>query len=316
MVAAPLALLAQESLEPPRLELTVSPREAEIGDWLSVTLTVDYPAQTRFEPAAIGPQLGPFSVEEGSWSEVLESEAGVRWVWAGRLAAYRTGELVLPTISLSAIGPGGEILLSSEPVTVTLRSVLDDRELEQGDAELADLKPPASVPAQYGPLWTALAVLASLLAGAGLLWWLHRRYGSRLAAVAVPEDPFHRTPPHVWIYAELQQLLERSLPEQGRIDLFYGELSRLLKRYLSGRFRVELMEHTSDEAPVLLRQAGATDDAILRVQSLLGECDRVKFARLLPEAAAWRTAVEQVYRIVDTTKPLESVSDEARKGAA
>ena len=51
--------------------------------------------------------------------------------------------------------------------------------------------------------------LALLLGGAGLLWWLQRRYGNRLTAVEAPEDPFHRMPPHVWVYRELQRLLDR-----------------------------------------------------------------------------------------------------------
>jgi hypothetical protein len=160
-------------------------------------------------------------------------------------------------------------------------------------------------------LWTALVVVAALLLGAAVLWWLHRRYGSRLAAVTAPDDPFHRTPPHVWVYAELQRLLDRRLPEQNRIEQFYGELSWILKRYLTGRYRVELMECTSSEVPAELRRAGAAEAAIDEVRRLLADCDGVKFARQMPVSNAWRDAVERVYRIVDTTKPAE-----VAKGAA
>ena len=46
------------------------------------------------------------------------------------------------------------------------------------------------------------------------------------------------------------------------MDHFYSELSRILKRYLSGRFRVPLMEETTEEVPPRLVEAGAPEGAI------------------------------------------------------
>jgi hypothetical protein len=298
------------------MEVSVTPVEAAVGDRLKMVVTVDLPQGISLDPTPIGPELGPFTIMDGQWSPPAEAEEGRRWIWSGSMAAFRTGALEVPPISVRANGPEGELSLSSEPVSVRILSVLTEEDLDQEAAELADLKGPVSVPPEYGPLWRALSVMGLLLGGALLLWWLHRRYGARLAAVAVPEDPFHRTPPHEWIFAELQRLLGHRLPEQGKIEQFYGELSWILKRYLTGRYRVELMEATSAEVPSLLRQSGVGKEAIHSIAELLAESDRVKFARSLPDAAAWRTAVERVYRIVDATKPAEVGSASARKGAA
>jgi len=152
-----------------------------------------------------------------------------------------------------------------------------------------------------------------LLRGAALLWWLHRRYAARLAAVPAPDDPFHRTPPHEWVYAELQKLLERRLAEQGQEALFFTEVARILKRYLGGRFRVELMEQTTAEVPERLRQAGAPREAIEAVGDLLASCDMVKFAKELPRPDDCRAAIEAAYQIVDATKPKPA---DAERGAA
>ena len=186
-------------------------------------------------------------------------------------------------------------------------------EVEQ--PEIADLKPPASMRAELGPLWTGLAIVAALLAAAAVYWWMHRRYAARLAAAEVPDDPFHRTPPHVWVYGELQKLLEKRLPEQGEVDRFYAELGRILKRYLGGRFRVDLLEHTTAEVPGRLRQAGGAEPMIQKSREILAACDAVKFAGVRPDPEQCRLDVEKVYEIVDATKPRE-VREDAARGAA
>jgi len=315
LVLSPLAIVApcSAALE---ISFDVQPRVAQVGDALEASIQADLPPDSELQPNAIGPELGPFNVIEGSWSGPQESETGLRWSWRGRLVAFRTGELEVPPITLAAHGPDGEERVTTGPIRVTIESVLSEADLAEAAPALSDLKPPASIRPAYGPLWTALSVVSLLLVGAGLLWWLHRRYAARLAAVPVPDDPFHRTPPHVWVYGELKRLLEQRLPEQGLIDAFYAELSRILKQYLSGRYRVELIERTSVEVPALLLQAGAGKEAISRVNFLLAECDQVKFARHVPDSEACRTAVERVYRIVDMTRPAGLESVEPEQGAA
>ena len=92
----------------------------------------------------------------------------------------------------------------------------------------------------------------------------------------------------------------------GQVDLFYEELSRILKRYLGGRFRIDLMESTTSEIHGLLSQTGIESDAARETENLLINCDQVKFAKSCPDAASCKQAVEQVYRIVDTTRPADA----------
>jgi hypothetical protein len=108
-------------------------------------------------------------------------------------------------------------------------------------------------------------------------------------------------------------LLEQRLAEQGRVAEFFARLSWILKRYLGGRYRVELMERTSAEVPIRLRQAGAHDEGIEAAAGLLGRCDMVKFANDVPGSDECRAAIEEAYRIVDSTKPRPAP---AQAGAA
>lgn len=296
--------------------LAVDPLEATVGDRLNATVTVVVPPGWTLDTGRLGNQWGKFAVISGAWSTPVVEGNGQRWEWSGTLSAFEPGTWEIPSLEL-LLSVGEETrTVSTEPVEVSIVSVLSEQDLATPDAELADLKPPASIRPDYGPLFVALGILAALLAAAGILWWLHRRYASRLAAVPAPDDPFRRTPPDVWVYGELQKLLERRLPEQGQVDLFYVELSWILKKYLGGRFRLDLLEHTTSEVAGQLGAAGVGRETIGNVERLLHSCDAVKFAKLRPDPASCRAAVEEVYRIVDSTKVGERAHPQTAQGAA
>jgi hypothetical protein len=315
MILVALPLFASEPHGDAVVTVEVNPLEATVGDRLQGKVTIDLPAGAEVQLPDLDALLGPFTLLSGSWQEPVVAEGRKSWHWTGELTAFRTGSLELPSITVRYSDESGSFSVESDPVRVTVRSLLEEA-AEGEEAEIADLKPPVSMPAEYGPLWTALLILALILAAAALLWWLHRRYAHKLAAAAVPEDPFHRMPPHLWIYKALQELLERRLEEQGMIDVFYAELSRILKLYLSGRYRIDLMEKTTAETHGLLRQAGAPDRAIQEIRELLGRCDAVKFARNRPEPTSRKEAVEAVYSVVDATKPVQAEDRQPEKGAA
>jgi hypothetical protein len=312
LVAAP-AIARQPEAEA-TLTVEVEPAEATIGDRLQGRIAADLPAGSVAEPPEIGGRLDPFTVLSGSWGEPTEADGRTALEWSGELTVFETGSPELPSITLLYRHDGMERSVKSDPVVVTIRSIIEE-DAGSDPPEIADLKAPVSMPADYGPLRAALSILALILAAAALLWWLHRSYAHKLAAADVPEDPFQRMPPHLWVYKALQELLERRLEEQGLVDQFYAELSRILKLYLTGRYRIDLMEKTTEESKGLLRQAGAPDRAILKIRELLGRCDGVKFAREAPPPDSRKEAVEMVYSIVDATKPAETEVQQ-QKGAA
>jgi hypothetical protein len=315
LLSSALPLVGQQPAGEARISVEITPVEATIGDRLQSRIAIELPAGAEADAPDLEGSLDPFTVVSGTWQRSEEQEGANSLVWTGELTVFTTGELELPSLAVSYSHDGNELSVESEAVPITIRSLLAE-EAEGEQAELSDLKPPVSMPADYGPLSAALLILSLLLAAAALLWWLHRRYAHKLAAASVPEDPFHRMPPHLWVYKALQELLERRLEQQGLIDVFYAELSSILKRYLGGRYRVDLMEKTTEESPGMLRQAGAPERAITDMRELLGLCDGVKFAKDKPAPNLQKEAVETLYRIVDVTKPVESERREPERGAA
>jgi hypothetical protein len=264
----------------------------------------------------VGTDLGSFSVSSPTWSGPVPAGDRQVFTWKATLAAFETGDLEVPEIEVTYASAGGRETVRTPKVGVHVASVLKPSDRDGAEAELADLKPPASIPADYRPLLVALAALAGLLLLALLVWWLHRRYASRFAAVPAPEDPFRRLPPHVWAYAELKALLERRIEDDGDPAAFFAELTRILKRYLGGRYRTDLMESTTEEVLPALEDVSVPREPARGARALLEAADRVKFARERPRPGARREAVEAAYRIVDQTKPVEAAAADAEEGAA
>lgn len=299
--------VAAAEAAPFEARVSVEPVVATVGDPILVRIEI-VPTENapRFEP--LPDAWGDFRVLDGAWRapgveaapDAAEGgEAGP--VWIGRVAAYRTGDLELPAIDLATTEPSPAGVVRTEPVAIRIDSVLPSEEEEA--PPLADLKPQASLAPDYTAVLVALgAVLALLAIAVAIRAWMIRR-AARATVVPPPPDPFERESPDAWMFRRLQQLLDRRLHETGEVDRFFEELGVLVKRYLSGRYRVDLMERTSEEVPDALEQAGADAAGIRAAVELLARCDAVKFARERPGPAACRSAVEAAYALVDVTRP-------------
>ena len=289
-------VLAAPSLA--QIELNVEPQSASIGDPIALSFEVVWPDGAQFDAPSLGPRWGGFEVLDERW-EAGADEAG-RWRWTGTLAAFELGELELPARTLEAIVGEEGRRQQTVAASVEIVSVI---EAADDDGALSVLRSQLSLDPDLTTLIVAALLFALLMVGALGLWWYLKRRAARPVVVRERPDPFARQAPHEWVYAELQRLLERKLPEQGEILLFYTELSRILKSYLSGRFRVDLMERTTEEVAPVLESAGVAAQSVSEIRSVLGECDAVKFAAVRPQASEWKGVVERIYRIVDRTKP-------------
>lgn len=278
------------------------------------TIEVALPPGFRVAGEAVGPILDDVSVLDGGWEATPSGEGPSTRRWRGRLAAFRLGEVTIPPVRVGVLAPdGGAAAVETEAVPLTVAGAIEASPEAAQAPEIADLKPAAVVPPDYGPLGRAFVALLALAAVAALAWWGGRRWAGRFAKVEVDPDPFHRIAPDAWAFAALRALLDRRLAEEGREDLFHEELARIVRRYLSGRYRVDLMERTTLEIGPALRQAGVEPEAAAETLALLEGTDLAKFARVVSGAEGCRQAVEAAYRIVDRTRnrPAEPHPGEA-----
>jgi len=296
-------LLSARAVQAASASLTIEPARAHIGDALNARLTVTAGPDEIVDAAPLDVAWGPAQVLSGAWEPAVAGTNGR--IWSGTIAVYQLGPATVPPLAVSMTKGGVAASVETEPVSLVIEGTVPAATKGEKAPDLIDLKPPASIPPDYGPLKQSLLAFAALLAVAGVGWWLWCRYAAKLAAVSAPADPFRKLPPHVWVYEELEKLLARRLAEEGRTGLFYDELTRIVKQYLEGRYRVDLLERTTSEVPNALAHAGAPADAGFLSRALLEAGDRVKFARVDAGPADCRAAVEEAYRLVDLTKPVE-----------
>jgi hypothetical protein len=307
-------VLAAHEVSAASARLTLDPEKAHVGDPIHARLTVTAGPDETVDVAPLPVEWGTAQVLTGGWEP--QAEGAATRVWSGTIAIYQLGTVTVPPVVVPVTKGGVQESVATEPVSVLIEGTLPEAKTGDKPPDLMDLKPPASIPPDFGPVKWALLAVAGLLVAAGAAWWLWRRYAAKLGAVAAPVDPFRKLPPHVWVYEELEKLLARRLAEEGRIGLFYDELTHIVKQYLEGRFRVDLLERTTSEVPGTLLRAGAPADAGSLARALLESGDRVKFARVDAGPSDCRAAVEEAYRLVDMTKPVETDTPAPAEAAA
>ena len=227
--------------------------------------------------------------------------------WRLDLAALAPGEYTIAPITIEAVPEnGGEpFSVTSEPLTITVESIL-----AEGETDLADIKDPVAPPTDYGRVALYAAGAAALTGlAAGAIIGLARR--KKIVREAPP------APPHARALAELDVLLGRDLLETGRFKPFFGELSGLLRRYIEARFNLHAPTQSSEEFlrdPRTSRMFSPEHDAMLR--AFLGQADAVKFAEGLATKRDAREAAASVRRFIEETTPAASTEPTDMEDAA
>lgn len=246
-------------------------------------------SEVRFPDSRVG--FGEFAVtrDYASQARLLENGRVVR----GReyvLQPFLPGEYELPALQVS-VGPSSQV--STEPVLITVGSVLDDPQT----AELEDATHPIDIPA---PLWWAVAGAGIALALATAAWWWWRR---SKAASAPPPVPAHQR-----ALAAIEALLAEDILSQTGFKPFYLRLSDIVRRYVEERFGLRAPERTTQEFLAEMASASSIrSDHQALLRGFLRQADMVKFAEFVPSAEEAGAAVDAAKRFVQQTVPDEGV---------
>lgn len=204
-----------------------------------------------------------------------------------KLAVFRPGDIVLPTVRARVVTDRGDTLLAPVSAdTIRVASVL-----APGDTLLADIKPlwkPRGIPAW---MW---ALVAALTAMAALAWWMRRRRSGPPAAAVPVRD----------VYGEARRAIEalrEDPPTAARRTAAAAAIGDALRGYLADAWDVPARERTTLELlPQLPLRATPERPALA---SLLSTIDLAKFARLDPGAGAVPGLAD---RAIETLDRLEA----------
>jgi len=218
-------------------------------------------------------------------------------------------ELMLPPVPIAVARASGELVtMCTAPHTIVVEDPI---------ANALDPQPKPNPPPRPQREDWALArqVTIGVLIGAvlGLLAaWLLRRWMRRPKIVPPP-------PPRLpWLVAleELENLRRSKLLEEQRTDEYFDRVSDSVRKYLGARYGFDGLESTTDEMRALLRRVRPPVPELGKIGEFLGECDLVKFARVVPSADDCLAALTRGEQIVRATIPPATRSEPSRAAEA
>lgn len=271
-----------------RLETTVDPSTATVGDRLVLSVRVVAQGDVQISSPAVGPSLGIFEVAaaeaEGPAGEASSRERVFRYT----LVPFEVGVATIPALSVPyRIGGGASKFQSTPDLFVTVRSVLppDAKDIRGLKGRLP------RVPNEW--FWGTVAAAAVLGA---LIYVLRIR--RRPAAVRPPGPP--PRPAHVRALEALEEL-EKNIA--GPAKPYYSRLTEIWRAYLEARFGLPALDRTTGEIAQSLKNLPVTVEQKRRIRELLDVSDLAKFAKTEPENEERLAHLDLVRSFVESTIP-------------
>jgi len=177
------------------------------------------------------------------------------------------------------------------------------------------LKPQMDIRPDYRHLAKLAALIAGVLLGLWLLFFLVRKLVRRIRNRdhgAAPEQP--ALPPYEEFQAAMTELLGTSYLKDGEVKAFYVALSDIGKRYVG---RVLALDAEVETTAEMLDQArDHLDTSEYRMLAdFLESCDLVKFAKVVPDQGETNRHVNLLYQLAERIhNRLESPLDDTREG--
>lgn len=281
--------------DPYRVEITLSTNTIHIGDVVTATLDMLHPSDTdAMPPPPVNDKQVVLRNQSHESALLREDDTLTRTTYRYELTSFRPGTHLLWTQQVQfAVSDGSTVTKPIPDTRITVESILtqDDTGLRpnKGNADWVESM----------PFWFYL-LLTGILGAIILMLYLVKRRGGRGEAIPAIPPP----PPDVAALTALQELLERRLIEEHRIEEFYVGVSNIVRTYLEDRFRLRAPEQTTEEfiyEAVHSRLLSAEHQQLLR--DFLEQCDLVKFARHEPEEQDMHNAHEAAKRFVIDTRP-------------
>jgi hypothetical protein len=283
----------------PHVRLQVQPQQAAVGDPIRLDLEISAPEGSQITIPNPGNQVGELSVLEFQQSVPAGAEAKPP-LPAGEMrhnarivvAAYRPGEYEIPALSVGIRTRDGKNLeVKTQPVKVRIATILtkDDKDLKQ-------LKKQAEIQEPVRWLFWAALISALLLLAAAAAWFWGRR---RRPVPALPARP--QIDPLDAAEAELRDLAARGLLQKGLLKPHYVALSEIVKKALDAGFGIPTREKTTSEIMDGLK-AGSPEwkpEKLDFIESLLLDCDLVKFAKHIPSGTENDATLRRSFEIIE-----------------
>lgn len=283
--------------------LEIKPRQAKgtIGDRFIFDVTVQLKPGMELIDAVPHTLVPPPRGIRVLAADTLRPDGGGTFRGTATVAFYRIGPQPVPTLALlyrTEPGAPPDTLLHL-PVSVEVVPIL-----EAGNPQLKDIKPlqPLS-----GPVWIQLTVLLACIAGG--LWWLAKRR----AAIARPVDePALPGGPFAHALERLAALERGAHPNGSGYAPLYADIADLVRDCLLEAGAIPHQGLTTGELGGALPPPLSDGDLRDRCETVLGDADLVKFAKVRPDQSAASDQVARTRILLEAWRAAAEPTDAIR----
>ncbi|MDR1952170.1 MAG: hypothetical protein LBQ37_01485 [Elusimicrobiota bacterium] len=247
------------------VEVFFNKEKVFVGDFFEMKLKVELPKDSYIS-AKQNISFNNFDIENININHISHNPNIYEMIF--KLAAYKTGELVLEPEPVFYINPDGTNNLFFTPRAIfNIESVIKDS--QKG---IKDIKPPSKLSLE--PFYFILMILLLLIIGA-LVFLIYKDISNK-SQKEIPLDP--KT-------AALNALDELYKSDMKEIDLriFYYRMSEILREYISYKYNFNAMEMTTTEFFKAIEKILPQSININEVKQYLNVFNLARYAAFSPD---------------------------------
>ena len=297
--ADPVASSARKG--PVEAILTLDPPQPQIGDTVTLTLTVCAEKDVELLMPEFGQMLDQYAILDFATIDRIDDQQRTVVTQRYELQPMRSGRRSIAPIMIEFVDhrdgakPAPDDMDAYE--LLTERLAFEVQSVVPADVE-AELNPPLGelpliVTAKQASRWWWIVVGVVVLVALPILlryWLAARRRARRRSAYDIAAE-------------RLGRLLAAPHTAPREIDAFFVELSAIVRRYVEDRFELRAPELTTEEFMASMRQSpDLSNDHQSLLHDFLRRADLVKFAQLMPPANDIDDSVGAARRFLDETR--------------
>ncbi|MFH1007368.1 MAG: BatD family protein [Candidatus Latescibacterota bacterium] len=279
---------------PVSVEVRVDSAQVTVGDPVHYVLLVRREDDTQFQEPEMQDHFGLLELRD--WHRLADrtlADGLLVSMFEYDLVAWKPGEYQIEPITIEYVTADGDTgSVRSQAIQITVESVRIGDATPQEAEDIWDIKGPLTIAGRVP--WGLIGIVLLVLAGAGIGVWRYLRRKRRPIEQAGPAGP----PKPFDALAELDRIAAMGLLRQGRYKDYYSLVSEALRRAIEQGYGVEVLERTTYQLSVELRQDGLSEPKVREIEAFLSECDLVKFAKFIPDMQTMEGAVARAKGIV------------------
>jgi hypothetical protein len=263
--------------------LTVSKNPVLVGEPFSISVLVESKDKVTLSkkwdtlPFRMKNEVGIYEMAKDKF-EIISFEEDIQnnQKWSGTLKAiiWDSGTFVFPALSFNTESNtliSDSLLIESQ--LEKKKEGIDLYEIRESFIDVKDAEKKASEASEKSKKWLYILILLSVLIVFVIIFFFVQKVRNKKK-----EHVFRELSLADRAILAIDELEKLELWKQNRHKEHFVELSFILRSYFSSHYQLNLLEKTTTETQILLKQVGVTTLNLLQIEFVLKHADLVKFA--------------------------------------